>query len=216
MSKTNLSRNLITEQAIDELALKNFIKKPAKSNTLFKLPELNAVPTGSVNRTTLLKMIGWNCIILLLFFVAVAIFFEEHIRAAQLDFTHIAKTSSMTDALKSMTNSTTTGVVDSDEHVPISVLVQELTYYVSTATTVAFSFVIRKIMVALKVFLTLSLWIVIKSFVLFSLVLEYTGFGVKWFIMNVAGIIFNVARALWTANVELAEFFTAIAGLLYV
>src|SRR6201999_2501543 len=95
--------------------------------------------------------------------------------------------------------------------VPISVLVQELTYYVSTATTVAFSFVIRKIMVALKVFLTLSLWIVIKSFVLFSLVLEYTGFGVKWFIMNVAGIIFNVARALWTANVELAEFFTAIA-----
>jgi len=191
MQNNNLCRNLLTEQAIDELALKNFIKKPLLSGKLFRLPELGIQASHTPSRKMILQMIGCNFLFVVLCFIALAVFFEDYIRSEMSQ----TKGASLAEVLRTKMENLTETSGATDDHMPLGVIVKEISYYISTGATVTFSFVIRKVLVATKVCFSLALWTIVKAFIGFSVILEYTGFGVKWVVLSVSTISLDFLHA---------------------
>jgi len=149
ITKTNLCRNLLIEQAIEELVLKNFLKAPIKTKAVnLCIPESPEVWNSESKRQMLMKIVGCNFLILAVFFAAVAVFFEEHIRQAQHEVTFQDTVGVTKNATANASSSVEEG------HVPISVLMNEVAYYISTGSSVALSFFARKAIIALKIFLS--------------------------------------------------------------
>jgi len=210
MAKGRICRNLLIEQAIDELALKNKIKKPVCVPQVFlkTLPESFDSENDDSKRKMMLKVFGCNFLILAIFFAGVAVCFEDNIRSVNQE-PAVSKSESEFQTTKFLTNTT---AATRDEHMPMDVVISELAYYVATGTTVTFSFLVKKAAFAVKVVLSLALWISIKLFVGFSLLLECAGICAKWILGGLCGYLIDTISALANANAELAEYFTAIVG----
>jgi len=203
LSKNSMCRNLLIENAIDELMRKSLLPpmKPSKDFHL-KFPNLKAYEPES-KKEFLLKIVGCNLLILAIFFAATAVLLEEPTTNAK-DMPLGIAAKRLQDLIPPTFYKPYNGT-SVEEHIPFSVVVNELIYYITSAIAFSIDVVIKKSCIIGRLMLSILGWVLIKVWIACSFAVEYGTIAMKLLTSALATFLIEIGKLLWSANMFLFD-----------